>query len=209
MSRRWAPRARLHARAMAAAAVLGLLSTPGVAQTTAVAHGSPSNITLSIPVKASIASVCGFATGAMPSESFTIPTDLNNAFTHDVGFVLQCTVASRIAVVSSNGGLRTSASAPPGYTGLRKYNVALHVVGDTGVTPADANCASVALKPTDASCSFFGTATATVGLPLSGSSYNQAGSYLRVSSAAYADAPILLAANNYADTLTVTLSAAP
>ena len=179
------------------------------AQTTAIANGAPSDITLGVPVTASVASACGFASGAAPSEAFAIPTDLNNAFTHDVGFTLQCTVASRIAVVSAHGGLLTPMPAPSGYTALRNYNVALHVVGDAGVIPADGSCAVATLKSTDATCAFYGAASPSVGLGLSGSSYNQGGSYLRLSSAAYAASATLVASNNYSDTLTVTLSAAP
>ncbi len=202
---------RIIARAWPVGALLlfAVSAGPAWAQATATAQGSPSNITLTIPVTASVASSCGFASNGVPSETFAIPTELNSAFTHDVGFMLQCTVASRIAVVSKNGGLKTPAAAPNGYTALRNYNVALHVVGDTGVSAVDGSCAVATLKSTDATCAFYGAASPTVGLNLNGSSYNQGGSYLRLSSAIYAAPAVLVASNNYSDTLTVTLSAAP
>jgi hypothetical protein len=180
------------------------------AQVTAYAGGSPSNIVLSIPVTASVGGRCGFAPGMAPNGSTNVG-EVNNAFSADFPFTLECTVPFRAAVISQNGGLLASSVAPPsGYTNLAPYLVDLNLVGDVGVTPASATCDTGDLKTSSgATCTFKGPATASQGLRLNGSSYDVAGSYLRVRRAAYAGAQILAAANTYADSLTVTVTVSP
>lgn len=190
-------------------AALAAGATDAHAQVTAYAGGSPSNIVLSIPVTASVGGRCGFAPGAAPNGSTDVG-EVNNAFTADFPFTLQCTVPFRAAVISQNGGLLTSTSAVSGYTNLAPYLVDLNLVGDSGVGSASATCDTGDLKTTSgATCGFKGPATTTQGLRLNGASYDVPGSYLRVHRAAYAGASILVASNTYADALTVTLSVAP
>lgn len=81
------------------------LASAGVAaQVTAVVGGNPSNIMLSIPVTASIAPRCSFASGAAPGGSYA-NADIRSGFSHSFTFALQCNSASRVAVQSANGGL--------------------------------------------------------------------------------------------------------
>jgi spore coat protein U-like protein len=190
---------------MAVAALL--LPTAVKAQTTAYAagQGSPNQITLQVQVQASVGGRCGFAATALPSGSFDQPDFDVTGFTHDFPFALECTGPSRVAVVSSNGGLLTGGTAPAGYAVKAPYDVALHLVGEGG--NADASC-PVATLVADGSCSFRGPATTGQGLRLAASSIGQAGTYIRVSAPAYA-ATEVLAAGRYADTLIVTVSIAP
>lgn len=176
------------------------------AQTTAyaVGQGSPNNVVIGIPVTASIGGSCGFSTA--PNASHNFP-DLDTGFLADTSFVLNCNGASRIAVVSANGGLKTAAAAVPGYSTLAPYSVALHVVGNGGLT-SDGSCAVADLTATAAApCTFRGPVTPSVGLKLNGPSTAQVGSYIRVSAPVYSGAATLVASSAYADTLTVTLSA--
>lgn len=174
------------------------------AQTTAyaVGQGTPNSITLTIPVTASVQAACGFATA--PSGTHNEPNFDDHAWTHDFGFTIDCSTASRVAVVSSNGALRTGGVAPTGYTTSAPYNVTLNVVQNSGV--ATGTC-PVANLTTGGSCTFVGPASASQGLAVA-VTQNQPGSYLRVSAPAYAGADVLVASTGYADTLTVTLSPA-
>lgn len=189
---------------MAAAA---LLPTAAHAQTTAYAagQGSPNQISLQVQVQASVGGRCGFAASALPTGSFDQPDFDVTGFTHDFPFALECTGPSRVAVVSSNGGLLTGGAVPAGYATKAPYDVALHLVGANG--SADATCA-VATLVSGGSCPFRGPATTGDGLRLAASSVGQPGTYLRVSAPAYAASEIL-AAGRYADTLIVTVSVAP
>ena len=181
-----------------------------LAQVTAYAGGSPSNIVLSIPVTASVGGRCGFAPGLAPSGSTNVG-EVNDAFSADFPFTLECTVAFRAAVISQNGGLlATGAATPSGYANLAPYLVDLNLVGDAGVTPATATCDTGDLQSSSgAACTFRGPASAGQGLRLDGPSYDVSGSYLRVHRAAYVGPAILVASNAYADALTVTLSVSP
>lgn len=173
------------------------------AQTTAVAGGSPGHIDLAIPVTASVANRCGFTIGGTFAAS-----DINAGFSHDFVIVLQCNVASRMGVVSTNGGLLAAVGEPPqGFARLAPYRATLNLVGDTGVTTVNAVC-DVATLTADAAapCSFRGPASPSQGLRLSGPSRGTVGSYLRVSAVPYAGAGTLVASSTYADTLIVTLS---
>jgi hypothetical protein len=182
---------------------LGLTEAP--AQVTAVAGGSPDHIDISIPVTASVSSVCGFFIGGV----YTV-AEINAGFSHDFTFALTCNVPSRVAVESLNGGLLATVTSPPsGYSNLAPYQVALHLVGDAGVPGANATCAANTLdSDAQSPCAFRGPASSSRGLALLGPSAGVAGSYLRVSAARYAGASTLVASSTYADILTVTLSAA-
>lgn len=188
---------------LAALCAFGVASTAS-AQTTAYApgQGSPNSVQLTIPVTASVRAACGFATA--PSGTHNEPNFDDHAWSHDFGFTIDCSTASRIAVVSTNGALQTPGVADPGYTTMAPYNVTLNVVQNSGV--ATGTCA-VANLTSGGSCSFVGPASPTQGLAVA-VSQNQPGSYLRVSAPAYTGPDTLIASTGYADTLVVTLSPA-
>ncbi len=196
-------------RGLCAAAAAAALMSAAQAQTAyAVGQGSPNNIQLSVPVTASVGGQCGFSTA--PNGSYH-DNDLTDGIPNvDFPFTLQCTVASRVAIVSSNGGLKASVGAVPGgYTDLVPYNVLLNLVGDA-VSPVSGTCAAATLSATSgAPCAFRGPASTSLGLYLSGSSVGQVGSYVRVSAPGYSSGDVFVASNTYADTLTVTVSASP
>ncbi|GAA0302991.1 hypothetical protein GCM10009087_11000 [Sphingomonas oligophenolica] len=173
------------------------------AQTTAVAGGSPANITLTIPVTASVATRCSFSV----SGTYDVP-EITSGFTHDFSMALQCSTAVRVAVVSANGGLLAAIATPPlGYSRLAPYDVALSLVGNSGVPTATAVCVAATLTSTaGAPCIFRGPAASNQGLRLGGASSGASGSYLRVSAPVYAGSETLIASTTYADTLTVTVS---
>jgi hypothetical protein len=177
------------------------------AQTTAyaVGQGAPNSITLNIPVTASVGGRCSFKTGNAPSGTYNQPNFDLTGLNHDFPFQLDCTGASRMAVVSANGGLKTPGPAVAGYLTLAPYNVDLNLVGNTQTVAA--NC-QVATLLAGSSCSFVGPASTAQGLRLPAASFNQNGSYLRVSSPAYSGSNVLVA-GTYSDTLTVTVSVAP
>ena len=182
------------------------------AQTTAYApgDGSPNNIQLQVNVLASVGGRCGFADLGAPSGTFDQRNFDVTGFSHDFLFSLNCTGPARVAVVSSNGGLTTAGAPPSGYAVLAPYDVSLHLVSNTPTT-ADATCAAATLVAGTGTCSaFLGPASTTQGLRIGAPSTNQTGSYLRVAASAYNQAvgPTLIA-GEYADTLTVTLSASP
>lgn len=122
--------------------------------------------------------------------------------------VLQCTPAVRVAVVSANGGLLAAIATPPfGYGKLAPYDVALSLVGNSGVPTATAACAAATLTTASgAPCTFRGPASSNQGLRLGGASSAASGSYLRVSAPVYAESETLIASTTYADTLIVTVS---
>ncbi|TMJ11572.1 MAG: hypothetical protein E6G94_15640 [Alphaproteobacteria bacterium] len=186
--------------------------TPAAAQITAYApgEGNPNNIQLPIDVIASVGGRCGFAVSGAPSGSFDQRNFDVTGFTHDFLFSLNCTGPARVGVVSSNGGLKTSGAVPAGYSAVAPYNVSLHLVSNTAAV-ADGTCAVATLIAGTGTCAaFLGPASSTQGLRISAPSTNQTGSYLRVVAAAYnqVTGPTLVA-GEYADTLTITLSAAP
>ena len=195
-----------------AMAVAALLASPAAAQTTAYApgDGSPNSIALQVDVLASVGGRCGFAENEAPDGTFDQRNFDVTGFTHDFLFSLNCTGPSRVAVVSSNGGLKTAGTAPSGYAVLAPYDVSLHLVSNTADV-ADATCAAATLVAGTGTCStFLGPASTTQGLRIGSPSTNQTGSYLRVAASAYnqVTGPTLVA-GEYADTLTVTLSASP
>lgn len=168
--------------------------------------GAPNSLTFTVPVTASIGGICGFATA--PSGNYDAGALDTNTWTNDFAFKLNCTVPSRVAVVSSNGGLLTPAApGAPGYTNKAPYTVTLKLQGSS--TSAMANCPAADLSPTAANpCSFRGASSSTQGLRLDDTSINVDGSYLRVNAPAYSGADALIN-GNYTDTLTVTVSASP
>lgn len=192
------------ARIIVASLCAAFAGSEAVAQSnpTPVAYynGSPSQATLSIPVTASVAAPCGFVTA--PDGSHDEPDFDDHAWQVDFPFVIDCNVASRVAVVSANGGLKTPGSVPAGYTTLAPYDVSLNVVQNSGT--ATGSCA-VANLISGGSCPFVGPAAVGQGLAVA-VSQNQPGSYVRVSAPAYAGADVLIASEDYVDTLIVTLS---
>lgn len=211
---RFAPRFAESRRAVASLlfAATAVLAAPANAQTTAYApgDGAPNSIALTVEVKASVGGRCGFADLGAPGGSFDQRNFDVTGFSHDFLFSLNCTGPARVAVVSSNGGLKTGGTAPSGYAVLAPYDVSLHLVSNTPLT-ADATCAAATLVAGTGTCAaFLGPASTTQGLRIGAPSTNQTGSYLRVAAAAYNYAPgPILVDGEYADTLTVTLSASP
>ncbi len=195
----------------AGAVALALLTAavPAMAQNvpnTAYFGGSPSNITLSIPVIATVGGTCGFAPGAAPNATQNVGQLDNPTWTYDFPFTLNCTGPSRIAVTSSNGGLK-KATLPtePGYIGLAPYDVTVNVVRTGGSTSG--NCPAASLQTTSAApCTLRGTASPTVGMYVNSPSFGLSGSYVRVTALTYGSD--VLVAGSYADTLTVTVSPA-
>lgn len=190
--------------ALAAGAAL-----PASAQTTAYAPGQgatgPTNIPLSIPVTASVGGRCGFADGLAPSGNFNQPDFDVVGLDFTVPFTLECTGPSRVAVVSTNGGLKTAATPAPGYAALAPYNVTLNLAGSN--LTATATCSADTLT-TGSTCGFLGPATTTRGLRLAASSLNQSGTSMRITAAPYTN-PAQLVQGTYSDTLIVTISASP
>jgi len=201
-------RARLWVPLASAIACMLAFASPAQAQyVTAYApgQGSPNSVVLTIPVTASVGGRCGFATP--PSGTQTENNFDDHAWNKDYGFQLDCTGAFRMAVVSTNGGLKTSGTAPAGYTTLAPYNVALHIVGNASTVDSPTCAASTLVS--GSTCSYVGTATNSVGFRYAGASTSQTGSYVRVSAPAYSGSSVLVASTGYTDTLTVTVSAAP
>lgn len=188
--------------------VLGTAAVGAHAQVTAYApgQGAVNSVAVNIDVKASVSGRCGFATGGAPSGAMSQADFDQTGFSRDFGISLNCTVASRIAVSSRNGGLLADGASAPGYAVTAPYQVALRMVADSGAT-AEAACAADKLG-TAGGCTFAGTASQSNGLRLPGASTRANGSYLRVSAPADSGAAPLVA-GRYADTLTVTVSIAP
>ena len=182
-----------------------VLLAPAAAQaqaTTAYAGGSP--ITLSIPVTASVGGRCGFADGGAPAGSYNQDDFDRVGLAHDFPLTLSCSIPSRVAVVSQNGGLLAAGTADPGYAVTAPYSVTLNLVANDG-SQATATCAASDLK-VGSTCAFAGSASTSQGLRI-GASSNRAGSYLNVRSSPYSGSAILVA-GNYSDILTITISPA-
>ncbi|HEX8192399.1 MAG TPA: hypothetical protein VF552_05815 [Allosphingosinicella sp.] len=197
--------ARLFLLALAAAFAVVAAAAPARAQQTAYAGGNP--IVLSVPVTASVGGRCGFADGGAPSGSYRQENFDKQGLSNSFAFTLNCTGPSRVAVVSSNGGLVNNAAAPTGYTNRAAYDVTLNLVASDGRSTANATCAAATLTSAGG-CAFRGPASTAQGLRLAASSVNQAGSYVRVS-APPASGGAQLVEGTYTDTLTITLSVAP
>jgi hypothetical protein len=178
------------------------------AQTTpGVTYNPNSAPALRVTVTAQVTAACGFATA--PSGTQDVG-DVRNSYTHIFPFDIRCSLPSRVGVVSANGGLLAiGASNFPsaGYAALAPYKVELNLAGDT--TTSTATCDVADLAASSASpCATRGPASTTSGLLLAGASLaaNPPDSTLRVYSLGYAGVDQLIAATNYADTLTVTIS---
>lgn len=198
--------------AIFAAVLAGLLLAPGIglAQTAyAVGQGSPNNIVLSVPVTASVGGVCGFSSTNAPSGTFSAG-DITQAWSVAVNFQLDCNVASRVGIVSANGGLLAPGAAPTGYTNKAPYNVALVLNGTGNATTASGTCTAATLTANSSCTALLGPSSAVQGLRLAGPSVG-ATSTLTLSAPTYNGANQLIAsaANAYTDTLTVTISASP
>jgi hypothetical protein len=183
-------------------------SQPGTAY--APGDGSPNSQALTVNVLASVGGRCGFADLGTPSGTFDQRNFDVTGFSHDFLFSLNCTGPARVAVVSSNGGLKTGGVAQAGYLALAPYNISVHLVSNTPAT-ADATCAAATLVAGTGTCSaLLGPVSDTQGLRIGSPSTNQTGSYLRVAASAYNQVvgPTLIA-GEYADTLTITLKAVP
>jgi hypothetical protein len=170
---------------------------------------SPNNITIGVPVTAKIGAVCGTTT--LPNATVNVG-ELNAVLPNtQVALTIQCTGAFRMGLVSSNGGLKSGVAAPSGYTNLRDYNVALHIVDDTLAGNDSSTCLASQLTTGSSACpNLIGPATSSApGFRVANTSTNQSGSYLLISNANLAGSNILVSDTGYTDTLTITLSAAP
>ncbi|MET0180776.1 MAG: hypothetical protein ABW194_09905, partial [Novosphingobium sp.] len=173
------------------------------AQTVQTAYAGGSPVVLTIPVTASVGGRCGFATA--PSGTYNQANFDQTGLAAQFDFALNCTGPSRVAILSSNGGLLTAAAADAGYANKADYSVTLNLVANDGST-AQGTCAASTLV-SGSSCSFVGTASTTQGLRLAASAVNQSGSYVRISAPRQTGSTVLVA-GTYSDALTVTVSPA-
>jgi hypothetical protein len=206
-----------------------LISTPAYAQTanTAYSPDSPApynsvtSITLpKIEVRASVGGRCGFATGQAPNGSVSAPDFDTLGFDQTFNFVVDCTGAFRVGVVSTNGGLLTGGAVPSGYANKAAYDVQLSLRNDANTLTATSACQAAELVTTNASSSctaayltgglnIAGPASTTKGLRINGAATSLATNQsIRVKANAYAGANVLTS-GSYTDTLTVTVSTAP
>ena len=166
-------------------------------------QGKQSSAVLSIPVRASVNTRCGFQQTI--EENFDVGYIDEAQWTRSTTFVPECTTPWRIAISSTNDGLLTNdtASLPAGYYNKAPYTVALNINTDGGVE--EASCAAADLHDSaGTACEFKGTATMTDGMLVS-RSYQRDPSQITVSAPAYAG-PGVLISGTYTDTLTVTVS---
>lgn len=191
---------------LAAAMLCGTAAKAQNVPGTAYYGGNPSNIVLTVPVIATVGGRCGFATNGAPSGTYNIPGTIDaTTWSNQFPFTLECTGPFRIAVVSTNGGLKTTPTSDPGYTDTAPYNVLVNVARSGGTTQG--TCTAADLKATaSTTCDLRGTASPTVGMSVPFPSYQLSGSYLQVSAPAYTATNPLLIAGSYTDTLTVTVS---
>ena len=181
------------------------LADPSTLPSPTYTPGSPFQGT--IKVTASVGGACGFATA--PNASYTVNDIDTTAWSRQKDFTLDCNVASRVAVISTNGGLKATTPTTAGYTNLAPYSVELFLQGST--TTSTATCTAADLKDGDCAA-FYGTAQTgqTTGLRLASPSVNVTGSYIKLSAPAYGFAGSdLLVNGSYDDTLTVSIAAAP
>jgi hypothetical protein len=181
------------------------LLTAGTAQAqtvqTAYAGGTP--VVLTIPVTASVGGRCGFATA--PSGTYNQANFDQTGLAAQFDFALNCTGPSRVAVLSSNGGLLSSTASGAGYGNKADYSVTLNLAANDG-SSAQATCTASTLV-SGSTCGFVGTASTTQGLRLAAAAVNQSGSYLRISAPKQTGSTVLVA-GVYSDSLTVTVSPA-
>jgi hypothetical protein len=191
---------------LVASAVLTMAAfavAPAAAQTV-VYNGA--SLPLTIPVTASVGGRCQFANTKAPGGTQDVGAVDTPTWSYDFPFTIECNTASRVAVVSTNGGLKTAGTiSDAGYLGLAPYTVLLNLDGNT--VDASAGCAvSTLTAAAGTPCSFRGPASSTAGLRLAGLSQSQPNSFVRVSAQSYTGT---LVSGSYADTLIVTIAAAP
>ena len=162
-----------------------------------------------VPVTATVGGVCGFASANAPTGTYSAG-EVTQAWSVAVNFQLDCNVASRVAIVSANGGLLAPGSAPSGYVNKAPYTVDLLLRSTGNTTTATGSCAAANLTVGGSCTTLLGPSSATQGLRLGAPSVG-ATSTLTLSAPAYPGPDILIAsaANAYTDTLTVTISASP
>ena len=186
-----------------------------------VPYSTPNSITLApIQVMASVGGRCGFATGNAPNGSVNAPNFDTAGFDQNFNFVLDCTGAFRVGVVSLNGGLLTGGAVPTGYVNKAPYDVQLNLRNDANTVTAASACQAAQLFAANnaASCTaqylaggtnFSGAASTTRGLRVNGAATSlTTNQIIRVKANAYTG-PNILTAGTYTDTLTVTVSVAP
>ena len=183
-------------------------------------YDTPNSIPLTIQVSASVGGRCGFATGNAPNGSVNAPNIDTTGFDQSFNFILDCTGAFRVGVLSLNGGLLTGGSVPTGYGNKAPYDVQLNLRNDANTFTATSACQASQLFAANnaASCTaqyltggtnFSGAASTTRGLRVNGAATSLATNQtIRVKANAYAG-PDILTAGTYTDTLTVTVSVAP
>jgi hypothetical protein len=210
-------------------AVACAISSPCFAQTanTAYSPDSPApyntvtSITLpKIEVRASVGGRCGFATGQAPNGNVSAPNFDTAGFDQSFNFVLDCTGAFRVGVISLNGGLATGGTVPTGYANKAPYDVQLNLRNDANTVTASSACQASELLTSNASSSctaayltgglnIAGPASTTKGLRINGAATSLATNQsIRVKANAYAGSNVLTS-GSYTDTLTVTISTAP
>ena len=189
--------------------LLALAGTAAHASNTVYApgQGAANRLDVGIDVKASVRDRCGFAASGIPDARISEANFDQTGFSRDVPIVLNCSGASRVAVRSANGGLVTGATAT-GYAAKAPYDVTLNLVSDNAAK-ATATCSAANLAAGGSCAAFSGTASNANGLRLAGASTKANGSYVRISAPAYPAASAPLVVGTYADTLIVTVSAAP
>lgn len=162
-----------------------------------------------VPVTATVGGRCGFNAAGVPSGQWDAGQIDVPGWAHQFTFTLECTGLSRVAVTSTNGGLKNANSAAsPGFAALALYNVKLNVLHNSGTVVA--TCSSDTLAASGSGCNFKGDAALGAGISIPSPSYNLGNSYVEVSYAAPASGPTasLLSAGQYIDTLTITVSPA-
>lgn len=171
-------------------------------------------LTLTVPVTASVGGRCFFASGEAPQGTYDIPGFIDTTtWSKDFEFTIDCNTASRVGVVSTNGGLKTAGTiTDPGYLGLAPYEVALFLDGN--LVDASGNCSAASLLASAGTpCTFRGPAAPGQGMALLSPSKDQSGSKLTVSAPAYSTTPAgastTLVSGSYTDTLTITIAAVP
>lgn len=192
---------------VALALALGGLATPAFADLTYIAYyDQGQRAEFKVPVTATVGGRCGFNAAGVPSGVWDAGAIDLPGWSHQFNFMLECTGLSKVAVTSANGGLKiASAPTAPGFTGIAPYNVRLNVLHNSGTVVS--SCLAGTLAASGSGCAFKGDATLGQGIQIPSASYNLGNSFLEVSYAAPVTSN-LLAAGDYTDTLTITVSPA-